>query len=68
MFKRFNETLDLPFYMEIIVSMAWSIWTTRNDWILNGIDPIVQGCRARFKHEFAMVVKICFFFFSFDVS
>jgi predicted Co/Zn/Cd cation transporter (cation efflux family) len=27
--------------MEIIILMAWSIQTTRNDWVFNEIDPMV---------------------------
>jgi hypothetical protein len=30
--------LDVPFFMEIIILMAWSVWTVRNDWVFNNID------------------------------
>jgi hypothetical protein len=32
-FKKVKEKLAVPFFMEIIILMAWSIWDTRNDWI-----------------------------------
>ncbi|TVU13198.1 hypothetical protein EJB05_40731, partial [Eragrostis curvula] len=54
--KRLKQQLPVPFYMEIIILMAWSIWTTRNDWIFNGKDPTIQACKDKFKREFALVI------------
>jgi hypothetical protein len=42
--------------MEIIILIAWSIWTTRNDWIFNEMDPSVERCRDKFIREFSLVL------------
>jgi hypothetical protein len=36
-FRRIKRRLNVPFALEIMVLMAWSIWTTRNDRIFNYI-------------------------------
>jgi hypothetical protein len=38
------------------ILMAWSIWLTRNDRIFNNLDPSVEGCRRKFKKEFALLL------------
>jgi hypothetical protein len=53
---KIREKLGIPLFMEIIILMAWSIWVTRNDWIFNGIDPTIMGCRMRFKNEFLLLL------------
>jgi hypothetical protein len=47
--------LQVPFFMEIIVTMCWSIWAVRNDQIFRDIQPTIQRCRQIFK-EFAQVI------------
>jgi hypothetical protein len=42
----------VSFFMEIIILMSWSIWTTRNDWLFNGKDPTVEDCLSKFRREF----------------
>ena len=42
-FKSIQRRLGVFFELEIIVLMAWSFWTTRNDWIFNNIHSTVQG-------------------------
>jgi hypothetical protein len=42
--------------MEIIILMEWSIWTTRNDWIFNEMDPSVQRCRDKFIRGFSLLL------------
>jgi hypothetical protein len=54
--KKIKEDLALPFFMEIIILLAWSIWHTRNNWIFNSLDPSVQCCRRTFKKEFSLVL------------
>jgi hypothetical protein len=51
-FKKIKERLEVPFFMDIIILMAWSIWLTGNDWILSNIDPSVDNCKRKFKKEF----------------
>jgi hypothetical protein len=48
--------LNLPFFMEIIITMAWSTWEVRNDAIFRGIVPSVQSCKWIFKREFSWVI------------
>jgi hypothetical protein len=48
--------LAVPFFMEIIILMAWSIWTTRNDWIFNDVAPQVQDCKRKFLTEFSLLL------------
>lgn len=44
--------LGVPFFMEIIILMAWSIWKTRNNWMFNNVDPSPHLCRGKFISEF----------------
>jgi hypothetical protein len=53
---RIKRNLGVPFFMEIIILMVWSIWKTRNDWIFNNIDPSVEVCRIRFISEFKLLL------------
>ena len=52
----FKNQLQLPFFMEIIVTMAWSIWTVRNDAIFKQVQPSLLHCRSVFIKEFAQVI------------
>ena len=54
--EAFKIQLHLPFFMEVIVTMCWSIWSVRNDAISNGVPPSVQRCKLIFKKEFTLVV------------
>jgi hypothetical protein len=45
-----------PFFMEIIVTMCWSIWMMRNDLIFRNVAHSVQRCKVVFRQEFALVV------------
>uniref|UniRef100_A0A0A9AB73 Reverse transcriptase zinc-binding domain-containing protein n=1 Tax=Arundo donax TaxID=35708 RepID=A0A0A9AB73_ARUDO len=53
--KCFKTNMNVPFFMEIIVLMAWSSCTGRNDWIFNEVDPKVESCKSKFIHEFALM-------------
>lgn len=52
----FKNQLQLPFFMEIIVTMAWSIWAVRNDAIFKQIPPSIQRCKSIFRKEFAQII------------
>ncbi|PNT71452.1 hypothetical protein BRADI_2g27773v3 [Brachypodium distachyon] len=41
--------LKVPFFMEIIILGAWSIWKVRNDFIFNQRPPSLYGCKQLFK-------------------
>ena len=44
----FKNQLQLPFFMEIIVTMSWSIWTVHNDAIFQQVQPSIDHCKAVF--------------------
>lgn len=52
--QSFRDQLRLPFAMEVIITMCWSIWMARNDLIFRGLPHSVQMCKMTFK-EFALV-------------
>ena len=52
----FKNQLQLPFFMEIIVTMSWAIWTVRNDTIFRQVQPSITYCKTIFKREFAQVI------------
>jgi len=55
-FEAFKTQLHLPFFMEILVTMCWSIWTVKNDVIFKGIPTSIQRCKLIFRTEFALVI------------
>ena len=54
----FKAMLHLPFFMEIIVTMIWSIWEVRNDAIFRNMAPSIQSFKRIFRREFAWVIHI----------
>jgi len=52
----FKAQLHVPFFMEIIVTISWCIWTMRNDAIFRQRQPSTQQCKAVFEQEFAQVI------------
>ena len=52
---QFNQQLNMPFFMEIIIVMSWSIWAIRNDVILRGIPASSLRCSQIFKHTFSLL-------------
>jgi hypothetical protein len=48
--------LNVPFFMEIIISMCWAIWSVRNDTIFRQFAPTIQSGKRHFKAEFATVI------------
>lgn len=51
-----KNRIRLHFYMEIVVTMCWSMWTIRNDIIFRNMPASVQRCKPIFKEEFALVI------------
>jgi hypothetical protein len=47
--------LGQPFFMEIVVTMCWSIWMMRNDVIFKGLPHSIQRCKDVFRKEVAVV-------------
>ncbi|CAO2177232.1 unnamed protein product [Urochloa humidicola] len=54
--RQIKDKLQIPFFMEVIVLMSWSIWNVRNDWLFNAKDPTVQDCHQRFLKEFNLLL------------
>ncbi|KAJ1268983.1 hypothetical protein BS78_07G175000 [Paspalum vaginatum] len=46
--EAFKTNLNVPFFMEIIVTMAWSIWLTRNGFIFRGNTSVQNACLFTF--------------------
>jgi hypothetical protein len=42
-----KHQLNVPFYMEIIILMTWSIWKSRNEWLFTNKDPSVHHCTLK---------------------
>ncbi|RCV21089.1 hypothetical protein SETIT_4G109500v2 [Setaria italica] len=55
-FSRIKQQPGVPFFMEIIILMAWSIWTTGSDVIFNDIDPSMNACKRKFVSKFSLVL------------
>jgi hypothetical protein len=51
----FKDIINKPFYMEVIISMCWSIWTARNDIIFKNLGHSVASTKVIFKKEMALV-------------
>nr|TKW40321.1 hypothetical protein SEVIR_1G238000v2 [Setaria viridis] len=54
-FLNIRRQLHLPFSMEIIILMSWSIWTSRNDWTFNNVAPAIRDVTRKFISEFRQV-------------
>lgn len=54
--SKIKRLLAVPFSMELIILAAWSIWTTRNDYIFKGIAQNLYQCRKKFKEELKWII------------
>lgn len=52
----FRYQLNVTFFMEIIISTCWAIWSVRNDSIFRHLAPSIQSGKRHFKLEFARVI------------
>jgi hypothetical protein len=46
-----KNKLNVPFFVDIIILMCWSIWVTRNDWIFNNVNP-TSKCKRKHEEQF----------------
>jgi hypothetical protein len=53
--EAFRTQLNVPFFMEIIIIMCWSIWTVRNNLIFRGDEASTQQCKHIFRSIFDLV-------------
>jgi hypothetical protein len=56
-YKTHQESIRVPFLMDIIMIMCCCICKERNGWIFNNEDSSVEHCKIRFKLEFALVIR-----------
>jgi hypothetical protein len=54
--RHIKRQLRLPFSMDIIITMCWSIWSERNSWLFSNEDPQPLKCKEKFTREFALVI------------
>jgi hypothetical protein len=54
--QSFKSQLRVPFFMEVIVTMFWAIWSMRRDAMFNNLAPFVQRCKMVVRKEFALVI------------
>jgi hypothetical protein len=54
--RHIKRNLGLPFAMNIIIIMCWSIWMERNAWIFNNIAPSVDNYKANLKRDLPLVI------------
>jgi hypothetical protein len=54
--QSFKDQLNVPFFMEAIIIMAWTIWSVRNDFIFRGIQPSIHGAKAKFTYEWRLLL------------
>ncbi|KAG2655750.1 hypothetical protein PVAP13_1KG069342 [Panicum virgatum] len=47
---------SVPFFMDIIILMSWSIWIERNGETFRNITATIAQCRATLRKELALVV------------
>jgi hypothetical protein len=54
--ESFRDQLQVPFFMEVIILMCWTIWQMRNGLIFNNRPPSLQQAKGDFKSEFALLL------------
>ncbi|KAJ1273467.1 hypothetical protein BS78_06G283100, partial [Paspalum vaginatum] len=46
--ESFEASPHVPFFMELIILMAWSVWIARNSFVFRGIASTHNSCLATF--------------------
>lgn len=54
--QSFRNQLQVPFFMEVIVIMCWTIWKARNDLIFRQVAPSMSLARWGFVDEFRLLL------------
>jgi hypothetical protein len=49
-------SLNVPFFMELIMLITLAIWTTRNDFIFKNTPPSLYRCQRKFKEEVLLLL------------
>jgi len=54
--QSFKTQLGVPFFMEVIILMSWTIWKSRNDIILRQTQPSLALAKENFMEEFRLLL------------
>ena len=54
--QSFKSQLGVPFFMEVIILMSWTIWKSRNDFIFRQIQPSIALAKLNFREEFRLLL------------
>jgi len=54
--QSFKTQLGVPFFMEVIILMSWTIWKSRNDFIFRQTQPSVAVAKENFREEFRLLL------------
>jgi hypothetical protein len=54
-FTQLRASLGVPLYVEIIIILSWTIWTTWTKVIFDNEATSIARCKDKFKEEFALV-------------
>jgi hypothetical protein len=55
--QSFEDQLQIPFFMEIIIFMCWVIWKASNGLIFCQINPSIQLAEQSFKDELLLLLR-----------
>jgi hypothetical protein len=54
--QSFKAQLGVPFFMEVIILLSWTIWKSRNDLIFRQIQPSLTLAKENFREEFRLLL------------
>jgi len=54
--QSFKDQLHVPFFMEVIILMCWTIWKARNDLILQWSNPTLQISKGYIRMELVLLL------------
>jgi hypothetical protein len=54
-----RAAFGLPIFMEIVILMAWCIWTMRNNIIFDGASPSLRQWKRSLREEFFLSLLKC---------
>jgi len=54
--QSFKDQLHVPFFMEVIILMCWTIWKARNDLIFQWSYPTLQNSKGYIRMELVLLL------------
>lgn len=58
-----RQQISQPFFMEIIILISWSIWTSHDNFIFKNEDFSIEGAKPYFTRESAITTTEWVFHF-----